>query len=91
MFLLRVLPDMSGYDFGGMLDCEGTTGPQKNWVPLVLDETLYVVVHLVPLLVARVTESADGRSWECAIHQRTIDEEDTALLELQAVRAKMAV
>ncbi|GAB4820217.1 hypothetical protein N2152v2_007263 [Parachlorella kessleri] len=52
--LVRLRKDFSGIDQGRFLEWGGMEGPQKNYMPLVLNDTLYLVIQTFPLIVGEV-------------------------------------
>lgn len=75
--LLQLDPGMGSVQRGALLGCEGMEGPQKNYMPLVLGDQLYLILRAHPLVVARI----DPHSLACSVVQR----EAAAPLSLQGV------
>ena len=84
MALVRLRKDFQGIDQGRFLEWEGMEGPQKNYMPLVINDTLYLVIQTYPLIVGEV----DPGSLRVKIVQR--DNETDNPLFLGAVSAPAA-
>jgi hypothetical protein len=76
--LARLSEDASQLELGAVLNCPGMRRSQKNYMPLVIKGTLYVVLTAYPFIVARI----DPATFRCSVVQK----EDEAAASLQAVR-----
>lgn len=52
-----------------MFKCGDIEGPQKNFMPLVIGDDLYLVIQTQPLMVGKV----DPASLACTMHQNATD------------------
>lgn len=67
MGLFKMTEDLAKIETGSIVQCDGISGQQKNWMPLVVDDILYFVVETHPLTIAKLDV------FGCTIYQRGSD------------------